>query len=489
MPKIEKAFIQIYVILVLVLFAWNSVLTIRFPYGVDYGEAPLMDQVRRIETGETLYKSSINGPPYVIANYPPVYQLWVSGVNTLLHIPLFQSGRISTLFFSILSGSIIGLFSYHLTDNKWMGVFSAALFWGQPFVVVWSSVARVDMMALAFSLLGLYSLYRKYTEPVWIVIAVVCFLISAYTRQSYLLAGPLAGFIWLWNCNRKRALIFLAGLAFAGLAVFGIINAATHGGFYTNIVTANINRTVLHNAVSMFRQLFIIWPVVLIIIIILVILAIYSRFKQPVGEKTGETAQPFIYYGWTFFTIGAVISAMTVVKIGSNVNYFLELIAAGAVWGGLSVKLINRRRAGTRWLLIGLLLIQSLWVLPFGYQAIQTTRTNFWEKLDLYQNLKITVQAATQSGMVLSDDYMDMIVLADQRIYYQPFEYGELYYAGLWDPSALASQIEKRDFALIVIGGNSLEKGCCWPPTVINSIEANYVPEQSENVLIFEPMR
>ena len=63
MHNIEKAFIQIYICLILALFLWNSINTIRFPYGADYGEAPLMDQVRRIENGETLYKSIINEPP------------------------------------------------------------------------------------------------------------------------------------------------------------------------------------------------------------------------------------------------------------------------------------------------------------------------------------------------------------------------------------------------------------------------------------------
>ncbi len=489
MPKIEKAFIQIYIFIVLALFAWNSMLTIRFPFGVDYGEAPLMDQVRRIETGGTLYKASINNPPYVIANYPPVYQFWVAGANSLLHIPLFQAGRITTLIFSMVSGSIIGLFSYRLTDNKWMGVFSAALFWGQPFVAIWSSVARVDMMALAFSLLGLYILYREQDEPRWIAVAIACFLISVYTRQSYVLAGPLAGFIWLWNCNRKRAVIFLATLVVSGLALFGIINAGTHGGFYTNIVTANINRTVIHNAWSMFSQFFIIWPVVLFIIITLVVWAIYSRFKRPAGDADGKSAQPFIFYGWTFFTIGAAISAMTVVKIGSNVNYFMEFIAAGAVWSGLGIQLINRQKATAKWLLTGLILIQSIWILPFDYQAVQTTQTKFWDKLDVYRGLNATVQAAAQAGTVLSDDYMDMIVLADQRIYYQPFEYGELYFAGVWDPSAFASQIEQREFPLIVIGGSSIDKGCCWPPLVIDTIETNYIAEKSENALIYSPLR
>ena len=144
MHNIEKAFIQIYICLILALFLWNSVSTIHFPYGADYGEAPLMDQVRRIENGENLYKSNINQPPYTIANYPPLYPYWIAVTNSFLKIPLFPAERIPSLFFSLVSGHIIGLFTYRLTENKWLGVFSATLFWEYPYVMIWSSLARVD---------------------------------------------------------------------------------------------------------------------------------------------------------------------------------------------------------------------------------------------------------------------------------------------------------------------------------------------------------
>jgi hypothetical protein len=107
--------------------------------------------------------------------------------------------------------------------------------------------------------------------------------------------------------------------------------------------------------------------------------------------------------------------------------------------------------------------------------------------LEVYKSLNSKVQAAVQNGVVLSDDYMDLIVLSDQPIYYQPFEYGELYYAGVWDPAEIVSQIEARQFPLILIGGISLIKGCCWSPAMISAMEANYQIVPENNVLILTP--
>jgi hypothetical protein len=489
MRHIEKAFIQIYTCLILALFAWNSINTVRFPYGADYGEAPLMDQVTRIENRETLYKSNINEPPYVIANYPPLYPSWVAATNLIFNIPLFQAGRLTSVFFSVISGIIIGLFTAHLTGNKWCGVFSAALFWGQPFVLIWSSLARVDLMALAFSLLGLWIIYQHKDSRSGILLACLCFLISTFVRQNYLLAGPLAGFVWLWHCNRKHAIAFISIFGAAGLLIFGMINAITNGGFLKNIVMANLNRYDFDHALSLGRQLFFIWPIILIISAVLIVLVIVSRFKDLPINPDQTLQQPFIIYGLVAYTLGAFFSAVTIVKIGSNVNYFLELIAAGTIWIGIALKIIFDQKKIIKWALIGLIFIQSVWVLGYSYGLSQLTQGDLWGKLEVYKNMDMRVQAAVHDGIVLSDDFMDMIVLSNQLIYYQPFEYGELYYAGLWDPAKIVNQINERQFPLIIVGGNSLNKGCCWTPAMIDAMQSNYQIVEENNALILTPMK
>jgi hypothetical protein len=489
MQNLEKAFIQIYLCLILALFLWNSVITIRFPFGADYGEAPLMDQVNRIENRQTLYKSNINQPPYIIANYPPLYPSWVAATNSILKIPLFQSGRITSLFFSLVSGYIIALFAFRITENKWFGVFSAALFWGHPYVMHWSSLARVDLMALAFSLLGLWVLYRYRESGSGLVLAGICFLASAFTRQTYLLSGPLAGFVWLWHGHRKRALIFLSSFGIAGLLIFGMINAITQGGFYMNIVVANINQYVFKQAINMGKQLFIIWPIVLLTCAILILLSIYRKFRPPLNNRWQNLDNDFILYGLLFYTLGALISAATIGKVGSNVNYFLELIAACSIWTALALKLIIDQKKIVKIVFLGLLFVQSAWVLGYSYLLTQSFSGDLHEKLSKDISLYKQVQAAIKKGVVLSDDYMDMVVLSGQPIYYQPFEYGELYNANLWDPAQIVYQINYREFPLILIGGNTLHKNCCWTPSMVNALETNYQIATENDALVLTPLK
>jgi 4-amino-4-deoxy-L-arabinose transferase-like glycosyltransferase len=489
MPKIVKAFIQIYFCIVIALFLWNSINAIRFTYGIDYGESPLMDQARRLINREPLYKSSFNSPPYVIANYPPMYPSLIAFSRVVFHSPLFQTGRVISFAFSILSGYLIGLFAFNLTRNKWLGLFCVALFLGQPYVVFWSSLARVDMMALGLSLLGLWVLYRYRDNPKTIVLAAFIFLLSIFTRQTYLLAGPLAGFIWLWHINRKSSGLFLALLFTSGMLIFGTITALTHGGFYTNIVSSNINQFNFMHILSATKQYFFIWPLVILTSLIVMAFTIYIKFSIHFDNRFEVLHQPFIFYGLIFYTLGATISAMTIGKIGSNVNYFLELIAALSIWFGIGWKIILEQKHIIQWIFLGFLVIQAVWASTNSLALIQQNTRRLDDKQIIDKSLNQRINQAVDSGTVISDDFMDLIVLSGQPIYYQPFEYGELYLAGLWDPTAFVEQINRQEFSLVIVGGNTLDKDCCWPPPVIAAFESNYQIENENNMLILMPLK
>jgi len=482
-----KAFIQIYFCIILVLFFWVAINIARFPYGADYGEAPLMDQVKKIQMGETIYKSDLNSSPYVIANYPPLYPLLVAGITSTFDSLLFQTGRLVALFFSIISGAAIGLFTFSLTNKKILAIFSAAIFWGNPYVIIWSAQARVDMMALAFCLLGLYILFKRKNSIAWLLVSCLCFILSIYTRQTYLLAGPLAGFIWLLKINRKHAFLFLATLTILSLLLFGMINALTQGGFYSNIVTANINEISLSRTVTMFKQLFIIWPVILIMVAVLLIQVFQmwnkSRRDLPATIETHE----FSVYGLSTFTAGALLTALTVGKVGSDVNYFLEIIAACSIWMAIGLSQLMNSLNKRNVIILGLLLLQLVWIIIGAIPITGAAIESRWNMLPSYNSLYKEINTAAQKGIVLSDDFLDMVVLSSQPIYYQPFEYGQLYNAGLWDPTELVEQIEHKEFPLVVIGGETVYKECCWPDPVAAALESNYKINTQPGLLILTP--
>jgi hypothetical protein len=153
----------------------------------------------------------------------------------------------------------------------------------------------------------------------------------------------------------------------------------------------------------------------------------------------------------------------------------------------LALQNILELKNRAKYFLLAIFFLQAIWVFTSSYFSYQQSRQNLEGKMATYPSIARDIQAAVQKGIVLSDDYMDMIVLSGQLIYYQPFEYGELYTAGLWDASNLIQQINDHQYSLIVVGGNTLAKNCCWPAPVIQALEKNYHAKVGADLLILTP--
>ena len=58
---------------------WNyadvAVAAINFPFPLDYGEGPILDQVMRLLHGENIYRPDLAQAPWVMSNYPPLFHL------------------------------------------------------------------------------------------------------------------------------------------------------------------------------------------------------------------------------------------------------------------------------------------------------------------------------------------------------------------------------------------------------------------------------
>jgi hypothetical protein len=268
-----------------------------------------------------------------------------------------------------------------------------------------------------------------------------------------------------------------------------MINAITQGGFYTNIIIANINQYDLSRTILMSEKLFAIWPVILISSACIIGLVIQSHYKNQYILMKDSPNQAFIFYGLGFYSVGAFISTLTVGKVGSDVNYFLELITVCAIWCILALQFVFSYKKPIRSIFVGLLFLQLIWVIISGYMINQTTIASHWVRIDNYDNLFLQVKSAALKGKVLSDNYIDMVVLSGQSIYYQPFEYTQLYEAGLWDPTGLSNEIEQKNFPLILTGRDTLESGCCWPQPLLNALKSNYQMEIGNEVVILTPKK
>lgn len=487
MNKLVNAATRVCILLSLLLFMLMGLRLAFFPYGVDYGEAPLMDQARHLLAGESIYKSDLDQPPYTIANYPPIYPLLVAGLRQMTGLGWFQAGRAISLTAALISAAFIGLLATRAGSSRTAGWLAAALFLGHPYVAIWSGLARVDLLALAFSLAGLWIVICRPHSHRWLAAAVLLFTLSVFTRQTFLLAAPVTALVWLWNYNRKRALFFVIGLGLLCGSCFVVINTATQGGFYLNTVVANVNRYDWDRTLAMSQQLAVIWLPALALAALTAARSFLQWLRGVDGQPQPASRRFSLAAGLAVYAVLALASALTVGKVGSDINYFLELIAACAILAAAMA--VNTAQQPARWgkLIPAILAAQMIWAVISGLFLYQVTAARHWAQIETTRSLYAEVVAASQKGQVLSDDYLDLVFLAGQPITYQPFEYGQLYHAGIWNPNAFAGEISSGKISLILISGETLNKECCWPPELVRAIESHYQVIQYPGYLLCKP--
>jgi hypothetical protein len=450
------------------------------PYPLDYGEAPLVDQAMRLAAGQNIYRPDISSPPYTISNYPPLYVLSLVPFVKVFG-PNFLAGRVISSLCSLASGAFLALIIYAHTADRTAAIVTGLLFVAIPYVVHWSPLLRIDMLALACSTGGL-NLLARWPTARWSAVASALLLVAAiYTRQSYALAAPLAAFVWLATHGWRRAVSLAALVGGLVLALFLALNALTQGGFFFNVVTANVNEFDTERLGWNLRQFRDAAPVLLL-------LGGVSLVVVPGRMRCWPLMVPYL--------IGGALSSLTIGKIGSNVNYFLELSAALSLAVGTLVAWSGRphgRGLGQRpWLRAGLLILLALQTV----RLMQTTMDEYFELLGSRLGFREELRelegiVADVEGPVLADEYMGLVTLQGRPLYIQPFEVTQLAEAGLWDQTSLVEDIREKEFPLILIHyfpeyAAYKER---WTPEMLFAVQRAYVPADSlANTLVYRPL-
>jgi hypothetical protein len=480
---------------------------IAIPFSIDYGEGPLLDQTSHLAHFENIYHSTLINPPYTISNYPPLFPLiqvpfyWIFGAA-------FWYGRVLNVIFVLLTALFIFLTLFTLFHD-WAGsIVGGLLLVAFPYIQHWSLYNRIDELALALSWAALFvtvrclgparlegpSGWRHEAARVlksgrfWLVVAL--FVGSIYSRQTYALAAPAAAFFWLlfgssgsWRKRLTQAV--LLGLAVGGvtLILFVVLNLLTAGGFYLNIVVANVNAfswdTVMNYVHQIEDKL---WPLLALAGGFLVGKLILNLVRLDDRPQTASQAAGQPVYNAAALVLPYLLAAgagsITIGKDGSNVNYLLEFSAALALAAGAALAWVSSWK-----LWFPRLVFQILVIVLLAFQAnimVDWSFNDFGRYLgEQYQNrdqvARVEKIIKETPGIVIADEYMGLIPLAGKHLYFQPFEFKQMAQAKVWDEMPFLEEISAHKFDLIV----------WYQPSTWPAIEARYTPSQRNMIELF----
>jgi hypothetical protein len=346
---------------------------LRYPFALDYGEGPLLAQVRALAEGTPLWRIYADParPPFLVVNYPPVYLLLAAALSYALGSALL-AGRVVSLLATLAALAALAVLlradgrrqtvdgstkysseSQRSAVGRWLPA-AALLLLTVPVVREWAALMRVDMLALALSLWGLALMTRfdpspqapRAVQPAplrWITLLApgALFALALYTKPS-MLAGPLAGGLWLlagWRGLSLAARLQVA-LAWALLAALplALLQWASGGWFWIHVAWANANRWDAALARQLWAdQLRLRWP--LFVAGALGALVCLAR-PSPFALRPSPFAlrpSPFASYLPLVYALGALAAAAGVGKVGAYANYFLELYVALVWLSGLAL--------------------------------------------------------------------------------------------------------------------------------------------------------
>ena len=225
---------------------------ITFPHQLRYGEAVVIDQVRRVSEDPGLYPP-IGGEPWLFDQYAPGYPFLVSLFQPLFESP-YEAGRWISLFFTLLAALCLALWvkssgpfspekgQEDAAEDLALRSRTAALL---GFAVLFSLLefiqfgylARIDAMALGLTMAGAWLTLG--VDSRWRWAGAVCFFCAVYTRQT-MLAILLLTYMELYLREGKVAIRWGLGLLAAGLLFFVGLNGMTDGGFYRHAIASNL---------------------------------------------------------------------------------------------------------------------------------------------------------------------------------------------------------------------------------------------------------
>jgi len=437
-------------------FSYNAWLSVLYPGELDYAEGIVWQQAKLIP-GPRMY-GDLQQYPFLVFHYPPLYHLVVNAAASLGGSWL-AAGRVVSILSLVATAVLTGMFVMEATGHSadrprasldavryaslTAGVTAGLLIFSLDPLRLWARVARVDMLAGALEVFGMFLGLRALRRDGQLYGAAFVFVAALFTKQTVLM-GAAATFVVALLHDWRRAL--RAGLAAAllGAAVFAALTIATDGGFPRHVILYNVNRFSLSYALAQFRVLSEqnVQPVY-IVVAVAAFCALVVR-----GIMTGVRNLPVGAAIVAMYFALSTASLISLGKTGSNSNYFIPMACAITMLIGLAISHAAKWAASSSGysiafaLLLTVLAMQSFHIPPVGEQRLvdPTLRRESAE-------LVAMIHAAKKP--VVSED-MVMLMQAGKEVPWEPAIIRELGTKGLFDEQKLIDLITAHRFAFVV---------------------------------------
>ncbi len=497
---VKLLFLGLLLLLVASFAEWVTVVSgaVVYPDQIDYGEGIIWQQTELILDG--LGYKDIGTFPHIVFHYPPVFHLMSGLLMKALGTDQLVAGRLVTALSTFGICVLIGLLTYHGipgTERKAVRAMSAGIAALIPLsflpVAVWSLTDRVDMLAIAFTLLGSYFALRAVDHGSNALVAAVFFVLAVFTKQTMIVA-PIAAFAVLILVRPRAAWLGAAAGIILGVAAFLVLQEMTNGGFLEHVLGYNINRLQFSN---IFLIVIALAPYPFFIALaIIAAVHIITRLRD---ESTaagwladirqslrGNRVRQVEVFAMLYFVL-ATIALAAMLKSGANFNYTIEWISVCSILVGLflrkpiatafasDLKFISAEQSTAAHAIMKVL-IPSFLIFQVYNSHESFALKNFADAPAPVEFQKLTDMIRKSTKPVISDN-MVAVMKAGKQVYLETAIIAELTAMEKWHEAEFIRKINNQDFAFFVYGDSQFTDR--FSPAARQAIETQY-PRREE---------
>lgn len=452
--KIEVLFFFAVALGVLLTFA-RVAAHVSLPFQIDFGEGYTLAGASRIAQGLSAYPRPTE-PPYVIECYGPI-PLYLMALCVKAFGLSFTMPRILVIAAGVWCAVLIALLLGYWGGSRQVALAFGLLYLTRPLLQIWLFRARVDLIGLAFALTGFY-IFARWRH--WYFS--VPFFVSAVFCKLTFVAAPLACFLYAaLRGEGQKALRLAAWCLVLGGLVFLYAQRETQGWFAFHTIWGNAGHpySLLHAAASLRTEM----AGDYFLFVLALVLAYYVRARPELWLAP-------IYLGLSFLV------SLTVGKMGSDSNYFLEWQAVLCLCAGLGYQLM-RTHCDLGSVIPSAFPVTLALLTLVGFHGV-TLDPGFVGYAggcrQAYDRVK------NHPGRRILSDNLGALVMAEKPfVVFEPFQWGREVLSAGWSDADVVGMIRSRQVDLIVVDEDveTMKRDPMqdrWPPDVVDAIQQNY---------------
>ncbi len=435
-----------------------------------FSEGTMLFNFLEVRDGRPLYRD-YQDAPFVPASYTPLYYWLVGSGSRLLGVGVDGTlllARTWALVGGALAAAAVIAWARLLGASGRSSALAGGLFITSFVFHPWAYTARPDTLALGLALAGMVVALAG-RSPANAVLGATLLAAAFFTKQSYVVAIAALAAATLQQRDWKYLAALLGAYGLCVAAPFILIDRFTEGQLAANVVGANAVPVQLWNLPRY------VVPFLLLSAPLLTLASI--GLWRPVCPPF-----PVLALRW-YVLLSSLFAGLTLVKIGSYYNYFLEPVAAFAVLAALGHERLRSRlerppkpatgqRAKSFLAPVLVTLGVLSWILPTATLVEQAREA---------PDSRVLVELIRQTpGEVLTErDSLAVLRAGKAALAPDPLHLSVLSTAGRWDARPLHALVENRAFALIVLESpadtiSQYDTFPWWPEGMLDRVRSHY---------------